>query len=92
MVPVKLATFTKVAIRNFSQLLLKLRLRTKVCKTMITDYDVFCLRNNILAMLYQRLYEVLFQGILLIITHKVGGIGDNSQRKISRLKLITSFD
>jgi len=26
------------------------------------DYDVFCLRNDILAMLYRRLYEVLFQG------------------------------
>jgi len=29
---------------------------------MITDYDVFCLRNNVLAMLYRRLYEVQFQG------------------------------
>jgi len=26
------------------------------------DYDVFCLRNSVLAMLYQRLYEALFQG------------------------------
>ena len=28
---------------------------------MITDYDVFCLQNNVLAMLYRRLYEFLFQ-------------------------------
>jgi len=33
-----------------------------------------------------------FKAVLLIITHKVGGICDNSQRKISRLKLTTSFD
>jgi len=26
------------------------------------DYDVFCLRSNVLALLYRRLYEVLFQG------------------------------
>ena len=29
---------------------------------MKTGYDVFCLLNNVLAMLYQRQYEVLFQG------------------------------
>jgi len=29
-----------------------------------------------------------FKAVLLIITHKVGGIGNNSQRKISGLKLI----
>jgi len=29
---------------------------------MITDYDVFCLQNNVLAMVYRRLYEILFQG------------------------------
>jgi len=29
---------------------------------MITDYGVFCLRSNVLAVLYRRLYEVLFQG------------------------------
>jgi len=29
---------------------------------MITDYDVFCLRKNVLATLYRKLYEVLFQG------------------------------
>jgi len=28
---------------------------------MIADYDVFCLRKNVLAMLYRILYEVLFQ-------------------------------
>jgi len=33
----------------------------KFTKHMITGQDVFCLRNNVLAMLYQRLYEVLFQ-------------------------------
>jgi len=31
-------------------------------KHMITDYDMFCLRSNVLAMLYRRLYEILFQG------------------------------
>jgi len=29
---------------------------------MIMDQDVFPLRNNVLAMLYRSLYEVLFQG------------------------------
>jgi len=28
---------------------------------MITDYDVFCLRKNVLATLCRKLYEVLFQ-------------------------------
>jgi len=59
---------------------------------MIMDYDVFCLRNDILAMLYRRLYEVLFQGSFANNDTEVGGICDNSQRKISKLKLIASFD
>ena len=33
----------------------------KFIKYMITDYDVFCLRKNVLATLYRKLYEVLFQ-------------------------------
>jgi len=28
---------------------------------MITEYDVFCLRKNVLATLYRKLHEVLFQ-------------------------------
>jgi len=28
---------------------------------MITDYDVFCLRKNVLATLHRKLHEVLFQ-------------------------------
>jgi len=33
----------------------------KFIKHMITDYDVFWLRNNVLTTLYRRLYEILFQ-------------------------------
>jgi len=48
---------------------------------MIADYDVFCQRKNLLEMLYQRLYEVLFQGNC-----------DSLRRKVIRLNLITTFD
>ena len=36
-------------------------LRTEFVKY-ITDYDVLCLRNNALAVLYRRIYEIMFQG------------------------------
>jgi len=35
---------------------------------MMTDYDVFCLRKNVLATLNQKLYEVLFQDNVAIAT------------------------
>ena len=33
----------------------------KFIKHMITEYDVFCLQKNVLAALYRKLHEVLFQ-------------------------------
>jgi len=36
--------------------------KPKLIKHTITDYDMFCLWNNVLAMLCWRLHEVLFQG------------------------------
>jgi len=34
----------------------------KFIKHMVTDYDVCCLRNNVLAVLYHRIYAASFQG------------------------------
>jgi len=59
---------------------------------MITDYDVYCLRNNVMAMLYRKLYEVFFKEILLIITQTVREVCDISRRKIIELNLVTTFD
>ena len=56
---------------------------------MITDYDVFSLRNNILATLYRRLYEVLFQG--KVANTSSWGICVSSRGEIIKLSLITTF-
>jgi len=39
-----------------------LKTRIKVHKTHVSGLSMLCIRNNVLAMLYRRLYEVLFQG------------------------------
>jgi len=70
-----------------------LMLQVKFIEHVITDYQMFCLRNNNLLWQYSTVHNVksCFKAVLLIIPHEVGWIFDSSRLKIIRLKLFTTF-